>query len=235
VTESRRLYRQIADQLTAAIAAGAYPVGSRLPSERELAERLGVGRPSVREALIALEVEGLVEVRAGSGVWVRAQPAGERAPRPVPPGPFDVIRARRLLEGEVCRIAAKSASDAQLAAIGDAVDAMSRGASDDPAWIDLDRRFHLRIAEATGNAALVLLVATLWEQRTDPLFRQLEAHFQRHNTWQRAVAEHSAIYHALAARDADLAAKLMRLHMDNAEERLSSSNLGQAADAAKAA
>src|SRR5208283_98148 len=68
--EPRRLYRQIADQIRALIRSREFPAGARLPPERDLARQLGVSRPSVREALIALEVEGLVEVRIGSGIYV---------------------------------------------------------------------------------------------------------------------------------------------------------------------
>src|SRR3546814_16563839 len=75
--EPRRLYRQIADQLRVLIQAGEFPVGARLPPERDLALKLGVSRPSVREALIALEVEGLVEVRMGSGIYVRSRAAAD--------------------------------------------------------------------------------------------------------------------------------------------------------------
>ena len=70
--EPRRLYRQIADQIRGLIKSGEFPAGSRLPPERDLARQLGVSRPSVREALIALEVEGMVEVRIGSGIYVLA-------------------------------------------------------------------------------------------------------------------------------------------------------------------
>src|SRR3989441_13014817 len=69
--EPRRLYRQIADQIRTLIRSGEFSAGSRLPPERDLARQLGVSRPSVREALIALEVEGMVEVRIGSGIYVR--------------------------------------------------------------------------------------------------------------------------------------------------------------------
>ena len=76
--EPRRLYRQIADQIRSLIRSGEFAAGARLPPERDLAKQLGVSRPSVREALIALEVEGLVEVRIGSGIYVQA-PATSRA------------------------------------------------------------------------------------------------------------------------------------------------------------
>src|SRR6266852_3886734 len=93
--ENRRLYRQIADQIAALIEKGEYGAGQRLPPERDLAKQLGVSRPSVREALIALEVEGYVEVRVGSGVYVRGPiPAVRAEPLPADSGPFELIKAR---------------------------------------------------------------------------------------------------------------------------------------------
>src|ERR1700687_2361814 len=96
--ESRRLYRQIADQIAALIDKGEYRVGQRLPPERDLARQLGVSRPSVREALIALEVEGYVEVRVGSGVYVLGpRPGASAAPMAGDSGPCGVIQARWLI------------------------------------------------------------------------------------------------------------------------------------------
>ncbi len=108
--EPRRLYRQIADQIRTLIAAGEFAAGARLPPERDLARQLGVSRPSVREALIALEVEGLVEVRIGSGIYVlgangRAQEASVEAEA----GPFELLRARYFIESECAAQAAKAA------------------------------------------------------------------------------------------------------------------------------
>src|SRR5512132_3751185 len=92
--DSRRLYRQIADQIAALIDRGEYGAGERLPPERDLAKQLGVSRPSVREALIALEVEGYVEVRVGSGVYVVGNVPRASASMPADSGPFELIRAR---------------------------------------------------------------------------------------------------------------------------------------------
>src|SRR5438045_9272250 len=97
----RRLYRQIADQLRALIERGEFAVGTRLPPERDLAVQLGVSRPSVREALIALEVEGLVEVRMGSGIYVRHSDPGAARQRVTGEGPLQQIRARQLIEGDL--------------------------------------------------------------------------------------------------------------------------------------
>src|SRR5690349_24165130 len=107
--DSRRLYRQIADQIAALIERGEYAVGARLPPERDLAKQLGVSRPSVREALIALEVEGYVEVRVGSGVYVQGSCAASKAAETLPEdsGPFELIKARWLIEAECAALAAK--------------------------------------------------------------------------------------------------------------------------------
>src|SRR5471030_1520252 len=173
--ESRRLYRQIADQISALIIDGEYTPGSRLPAERDLAKQLGVSRPSVREALIALEVEGLLDVRVGSGIYV-TQP-GERRQGDVlagDSGPFEVIRARRLIEGECAALAAKSATAAQIRAILEAHAAIVEEAKRDHNPLSADRLFHVRIAEAGSNSALVLVVQTLWDERMGPLYRTLE-------------------------------------------------------------
>src|SRR6187399_2252016 len=109
--ENRRLYRQIADQIAALIERGEYAPGSRLPPERDLAKQLGVSRPSVREALIALEVEGLVEVRIGSGIYVQPgnEDAGVGDAHEAEAGPYELLRARYVIEAECAALAAKSA------------------------------------------------------------------------------------------------------------------------------
>src|SRR5258708_23745891 len=107
--DTRRLYRQIADQTAALIERGEYGSGQRLPPERDLARQLGVSRPSVREALIALEVEGYVEELIGSGVYVTGP---ERAARVEPlhadSGPFQLIKARWLIQAACAALASKS-------------------------------------------------------------------------------------------------------------------------------
>ena len=108
--EFQRLYRQIAEQLRSLMQSGEFPAGSRLPAERELAQQMGVSRPSVREALIALEVEGWVEVRTGSGVYVLERPEAVNGHAVQVPasewGPLELIRARRVIEGEIASMAA---------------------------------------------------------------------------------------------------------------------------------
>src|SRR5947208_408851 len=164
--DNRRLYRQIADQIAALIEKGEYGQGERLPPERDLARQLGVSRPSVREALIALEVEGYVEVRVGSGVYVLAQrPSDNATALSADSGPFELIRARWLIESECAALAARSATRTQIRAMEEALEQMDNERSRGLMPLAADRLFHLRIAEASGNSALALVVKTLWDQR----------------------------------------------------------------------
>ena len=220
--ENRRLYRQIADQIAALIEKGEYAAGERLPPERDLAKQLGVSRPSVREALIALEVEGYVEVRVGSGVYVSGPRAGAALPElPADSGPFELIRARSLIEAECAALAAKSATRAQVRAMEEALDAMDEEAKRGDMPLTSDRVFHLRIAEASGNSALALAVKTLWDQRTGPLFLRLEHHFDTPALWSVAIREHREIVAAIARHDAAGARAAMRRHMNQAAKRFS--------------
>lgn len=222
--EPRRLYRQIADQIRGLIRSGEFPKGSRLPPERDLAKQLGVSRPSVREALIALEVEGLVEVRIGSGIYVLAvngRPSDSAPEADAPAGPFELLRARYVIESECAALAAKSAKNQHLQAMEAALADMERehGAVKQP--LAGDRLFHLRIAEATGNGALVHVIKTLWDERTGPLYKQLEHHYDSPGLWEAAMAEHRAVLKAIAAHDAAAAKAAMQRHLNMAYKRFS--------------
>ena len=221
--EPRRLYRQIADQIRGLIRSGEFPAGARLPPERDLARQLGVSRPSVREALIALEVEGLVDVRIGSGIYVTGgcQLGSGLDAVEATSGPFELLRARCVIEGECAALAAKSARKTQVAAIEEALELMQKEMAGDKQPLYADRLFHLRIAEATGNGALVQVVRMLWEERSGPLYKQLEHHYDSPQLWQAALGEHRAVVKAIAARDCAAARAAMHRHLNQAYKRFS--------------
>ncbi len=221
IVEPRRLYRQIADQIAALIRRGEYKPGARLPPERDLAKKLGVSRPSVREALIALEVEGFVEVRIGSGVYV-ADARRMSSRRPVLPpdsGPFELIDARRFVESECAALAARHATATHIRQMRSALASMKRDQRKHVVPLDGDHLFHLCIAEASGNSALALLVRTLWAQRTGPLFLQLEHHFDTPALWRAAIEEHEAVLAAIESHDPATARTAMRRHLMHAGNR----------------
>jgi DNA-binding FadR family transcriptional regulator len=216
----RRLYRQIADQLRGLIGNGEFAPGARLPAERALARELDVSRPSLREALIALEIEGLLEVRVGSGIYV-AQPGGHASHAMLADasGPFEVIRARRLIESECAALAARHASAAQLRAIRRAHAQMRKEARRNHNPLQADRAFHVRIAEAAGNSALELLVQTLWDERVGPFYRALETKLEYPAMAAETLREHATVLAAILARDPARARGAMRRHMDLTSRR----------------
>jgi DNA-binding FadR family transcriptional regulator len=218
--EPLRLYRQIAGQIAALIDKGEFPVGARLPAERELAALLGVSRTSVREAVISLEIAGLVEVRVGTGIFVRARaahdPAAPSSPAAVDggPGPFELLSARILIEGEIAAVAARTASRADLAALRDTVVEMRDHETDFARRDAADRAFHERLAAATGNGALALVVARLWDERRGELWTKIETLLHTPALGARTVRDHEAIVAALAARDPAAARQAMRRHLN---------------------
>jgi DNA-binding FadR family transcriptional regulator len=220
--EPRRLYRQIADQIRTLIGNGEVAPGERLPAERDLARQLGVSRPSLREALIALEVEGLLDVRVGSGIYItRAAGHSRGAEIGGASGPFEVIRARWMIEGECAALAAKHGTAAQLRAIRKAHADLIKEARRQHNPLDADRAFHVRIAQATGNSALELVVQTLWDQRVGPLYRALEMKLEYPAMAAETIDEHEAVLGAILDRDPGAARGAMRRHMDMTKKRYS--------------
>jgi DNA-binding FadR family transcriptional regulator len=225
--EPQRLYRQIAEQLRSLMSAGEFVPGSRLPAERDLAKQLGVSRPSVREALIALEVEGWVEVRTGSGVYVLERAGRVNGnDRKIPPaewGPLELIRARRVIEGEIASLAATQAKRKHIQAIRDAIDLMLEDTERGVAPLAGDRAFHTAIAQACDNVVLLETVQTFWDARRGPLFERLGDYFETVPSWRMAIAEHEAVLEAIRAHDGPAARAAMQAHMDKSHSRFSAS------------
>ncbi len=178
-----KLYQRVAASITDAIEAGRWSPGSRLPGERDLAEEYKVSRPTIREAMIALEMKGWIEARHGSGLYVtrRDHGSGERADAlNFDVGAFDLTEARILFEGEAVALAAVSITDEQIEELEAILHDMGADDSDEPAVMDADHRFHLAIANATGNAAIRSVVEYLWDLRTkSPLAANMFARAKR--------------------------------------------------------
>jgi DNA-binding FadR family transcriptional regulator len=224
--EPQRLYRQIAAQLSALISQGEFAAGSRLPAERDLATQLGVSRPSVREALIALEVEGLIEVRTGSGIYVRQQAASAAlasASNPQEWGPLALMRARQLVESEVAALAAEHASSVHLRQMQEALQSMKDDAQQGRSPMQGDQAFHTAIAKACGNEVLLETVHQYWRARQAPLSVRLYDYFEHPQAWQLAYAEHHVIYEAICSKQPPKARRAMNSHLKKALSRYSAS------------
>lgn len=213
-----RSYQRLAARIAALVAGGEFEVGARLPSERALAERFDVSRTLVREAIIVLEIQGTVEVRGGSGIYVCAPPAPAMQSTsfmpPAGPGPFELLRARCLIESEIASVAAETRKDADLDGIFAALAAMREQMHDKAANEAADRLFHLRIAESTGNSVLLQMVTALWDHTKAPLWSQMEAHFHTTALRHASQDDHQRIFSALLERNAEAARAAMRGHIE---------------------
>jgi DNA-binding FadR family transcriptional regulator len=224
VKSETRMYRLVADRIQELIQADGLESGNRLPSERELAARLGVSRASLREALVALEIGGVIEVRSGSGIYVLDRHAPAAAVAETGPGPFEVLSARRMIEAEVAAKAARNASETALDAILAALLEMERTYGDPASHDRADRNFHMALARAAGNAALASVVEYLWDQRGD-LAHRLKHHYRPESLGAATLADHRAIFTAVAARDESGARQAMRAHLARVHRALSGGGL----------
>ena len=197
----RQRYEQVADRIAADIRAGRLAPGERLPSERDLARRLEVGRASVREAIASLQMAGMIETRPGSGSFVAAG-ADQRTRESHDSSPSDLLEARALLEPAVARLAAqRGGPDAEIESLLAAMEG-----ADGDAWNDCDRRFHQRIAALTGNPVLHELADHIAAVMDEPLWQRLrDDSIAVPGRTTIHLAEHRMIYEAIAEGDADAA------------------------------
>jgi len=222
---SKRLYQQVAERIKKQIQAGSLSVGDRLPAEKDLAMQLGVSRPVVREALIALEIAGLVEIRTGSGTYVRDRSKLSLPMVDAGPGPFELLHARLLIEGEVAAEAAIRATDSDLTAIEGTLHDMERIMAAGAHAREADQAFHVTIANVAGNSVLADLVARLWHGMFSPMFHKLSDLTGHMAAQERTLAEHKAIFAALSTHDPVGARAAMRRHLKTVETVLSRTNL----------
>jgi GntR family transcriptional repressor for pyruvate dehydrogenase complex len=219
-TEPQKLYQTIIAALQSDIAEGRFETGQRLPSERVLVHRFGVSRLTVREAIIGMEIMGLVEARRGSGVYVTARPAGNLAASELNIGAFELTEARRLVEGECAALAAATATPGDIEALREILEKMIAENESDSEDEVADREFHVRIAQATQNQALVLVVRTLWDVRyVSPLCMEMLQRSRSAGVKPR-IDDHRAIVDALAARNARGARAAMRDHLGRVIDHL---------------
>ena len=228
----KRLYHTVARAILDLIESGSYPPGTRLPGERELAERFGVSRVVIREAEISLEAVGRVEIKVGSGVYVRDSLAANGLALPNVT-PFELTQTRLLFESECAALAATVITDDQIAGLEATVQKMANAPHDSPDGEAADQDFHMLIAKATGNEANVFMLQTLWRMRTeiDAVKRVYSAVCHEDSTHR--VSEHSEIMNALKRRDPHAARAAMKGHFSRLLRALLDASEAQAIEDAK--
>lgn len=213
----KRLFQSVAEQIANLIDEGAFPPGTRLPGERELAEKLGVSRVTIREAEIALQAVGRLEIKTGSGVYVSDVQPEEQSALPAASA-FEVTEARLLVESEAAALAAHNITDEAVVRLEQLIHQMRTG---DEAEADAaDEEFHKVIAEASNNAAMVHTVQSLWRMREE--IPDVKATYNAvcvHDAESR-TAEHEAVFFALRDRDPAGARNAMREHFNRLIEAM---------------
>ncbi|MEB7539879.1 FadR family transcriptional regulator [Pantoea anthophila] len=219
--KTERLYRQIANAIMAGITRGDFVAGGLLPPERELAKQLGVSRSSVREALIALEMTGWVDIRTGTGVFV-AQPLPQAGDTQESEACSlqDLLQAREAFEGMLAGFAAQNGTPEQRAALLALAAELQQHQENDAAFLAQDKRFHLLISEMSGNDVLRDLLEQLWNKRHSPHVERLERHFADNSFALEMNADHQRIASAIVAGDEAAARQAMENHLRHVQQRL---------------
>jgi len=221
VIKTERLYRQIANAIMAGITRGDFVSGGLLPPERELAKQLGVSRSSVREALIALEMNGWVDIRTGTGVYVaQPLPPSATAQESEACSLHDLLKAREAFEGMLAGFAARNGTTVQRAALLALTAELQQHHSNDAAFLEQDKRFHLLISEMSGNDVLRDMLEQLWNKRHSPHVQRLEQLFADNSVAQAMNADHQQIANAIVAGDEAAARQAMENHLRQVQHRL---------------
>lgn len=209
--ERYRLYEQLVRRLLAHIEEAGLQPGEQMPSERELAQRLGVSRNSVRQAIVALEVQGIVGVRHGGGTFLLSRTPQDtvtalRKRRQRLP---DVLEAREALEVKIAELAARRRTAADLTAIAAALESMSADIASGGHGVGGDAQFHAAVAVATHNTVLIELMEHLSDAITESRVESLS----QPGRPRRSLRSHQRIADAITAQDARKAASAMRSHV----------------------
>jgi GntR family transcriptional repressor for pyruvate dehydrogenase complex len=229
---TERLYQKLARALFADLVNGVYAVGDRLPAERELSVQYNVSRPAVREAMIALEVQGYIEVRIGSGAYVRALPGESEAPGFTVTA-FELMEARLLIEGEAAALAAVHIHEDELEELARLVREIENENAMPGVSTNADYAFHMLIATATRNAVLRNQVEEMWRLRSTSPNCALLLEKARTANIQPVVEEHMAVLDALRSRDPVAARAAMRNHMSSVINHLLFATEEEAVEAAR--
>ena len=227
--QSEKLSAAVLKQIELLILRGILRPGDRLPSERELAEKMGVSRPSLREAVAELQSRGLLEARAGAGIFVANVMGAEFSETLVrlfadhDEAMFDYISFRRDMEGMAAERAARLGSDTDLKVINAIFTKMEAAHTKrNPAEeAQLDAEFHLSIIEASHNVVMLHMMRAMFELLREGVFYNRQIMFRQRTTRDTLLDQHRAINDALQARDAQAARAAVAAHLNYVENSLS--------------
>jgi DNA-binding FadR family transcriptional regulator len=224
--KTKKIYEQIVDQIGQLVAEGHLKPGDRLPSERELVDQFQVSRASIREAISALEMMGLLEVRSGEGTYIR-QTNIDSVVAPLAWMLFiekdtdlELYEARKILEVQAAGLAAERADDDDIAEIFAALEVMRMDLKKQRLGEEADHQFHYAIARGTHNKILFRLMTTISDTMRKTLRSSRSKLYEDKTSPQRLYQEHYSLYEAIKNHDAESAQRLMLDHLVGVEKQL---------------
>lgn len=223
-----KLSSAVVRQVEELILRGILQPGSRLPSERELADRLGVSRPSLRDAIVQLQDRGLLSAKAGAGIFVSTELSSAFSPALAAlfarhdEAAIDYIAFRRDMEGLAAERAARLGSDTDLAVLSEIFGKMQQGQTNQTPEEDaaLDAQFHMAIVEASHNVVMLHMMRSMYELLRGGVFYNRQIMFKQQTNRADLMDQHRAIHDALMARDAPRARAAVEEHLDYVERAL---------------
>lgn len=238
--DNKRPYQYIALRVLQKMLDEELIINSKLPPERELAEEMDVSRSVVREAIIMLEILGLVEVKQGSGVYIKSQPSDELFTTLLHDdistklkedssllnefidfGPFELLQARQVLESQIASFAALNITKQEVSRLREAIEQDKLALHDNLDNYDADETFHLTIAAASQNSILLEMIKVLWNLRKrSKMWLQLHNRIIDKNYRQKWIEDHEKILFALQRRDPEGAREAMWQHLENVKQTL---------------
>lgn len=206
---------------------GTFNAGERLPSERELSDRFETSRATIREAIIMLELKGLVQVKQGAGIYftdkkIESKDISEKPLSDV--GPFELLQAREVVEPSIAAFVATQIKFNELKELKAVIQTQQKEINgDSEKFEELDRRFHMLIAEFSQNRILINQANALWSvvRAENPLWKELNHQFlhteELQNMW---IDDHTRIFNALKTHSAEEAKKALSQHINNSKREL---------------
>jgi len=213
-SDSKKTCVKIMDQLKELISNGTYTIGKRLPPERELASMYGVSRPTIREALSALEVLGILDIQIGSGAYVKSV-SGHTTIESEADGyfsPTELLEARLPVEGAMAALAAIKASNTAISEMKEIYAQLVQDVNEENYQPEKDRLLHLKIAESTKNIHFVEIIKYFNKQMDNDIWRKFSEQIPQRT--ERLINNHLSIIQAIEDRDPDKARAMMEMHIN---------------------
>ncbi|MBA7527467.1 HTH-type transcriptional regulator LutR [subsurface metagenome] len=222
--QNEKVYLKIAKQIFKLIKNDKLKSREKLPSERTLCKEFGASRSSVREAIVALEVEGIIDCKRGKGNFVKSNinlNSNKRFFEEIAEeeGPFDLLEARRIIEPEIALLAIKKATKKDINSLKEILDKMGKSINDFPKTVILGIDFHIRIAKATQNETIFKIFSFITKELQDKIWLNF-----RKKSWEtsgyskKSYQEHISIFNAIKNKEEDVIRKIVVEHLDNLEK-----------------